>query len=150
MKIRYSRTGFFFFYTGMKIVNKTVLFCKTESMKRILIIEDDELLSKMMFDRLTACTGFVVERALTGGEGLRKLHECVPDFLLLDLELPDVHGFDILQHAVQTWSGMTAIIVTINASTENRRIAETLGARLFLEKPFDLDMLINYINSQNN
>ncbi|MFC1555759.1 response regulator [candidate division KSB1 bacterium] len=119
-------------------------------MKKILIIEDDVLLSKMMFDRLKCCSEFNVEKALTGIEGLNKVNEFKPEYLLLDLELPDIHGFDVLDIVKKNYSEIKTIIVSINASGQNKRTAEKMGAKLFLEKPFDLDALINFIGCQNH
>lgn len=65
-------------------------------MKRILIIEDDQLLLKMYKIKLSS-EGFEVDTALDGIEGLKKLSEKIPDMILLDLMMPNMDGFEFLE-----------------------------------------------------
>lgn len=63
--------------------------------KHILVIEDDEFLREMLVKKL-AESGYKVSEAITGEDGLAKLKELRPDFLILDLILPGIDGFEVL------------------------------------------------------
>ena len=64
-------------------------------MKKILIIDDDEIVAKTYQLKLKS-TGFEVAISPDGTQGLAKLHEFVPDLVILDLMLPGISGFDVL------------------------------------------------------
>lgn len=64
--------------------------------KRILIVEDDKFLSEMYATKLKE-SGFEIEVAYDGEEGLRKMAEFKPDLVLLDIVLPKIDGFEVMQ-----------------------------------------------------
>jgi len=66
-------------------------------MKKILIIEDDSFLSEMYSTKLTQ-DGFEVEVAIDGEQGLEKIKSVKPDLVLLDIVLPKMDGFEILEN----------------------------------------------------
>ncbi len=63
--------------------------------KKILLVEDDKFLSEMYVAKLTE-SGFSIETAFDGEEGLHKIKEMKPDLILLDIVLPKKDGFEIL------------------------------------------------------
>jgi len=63
--------------------------------KRILIIEDDKFLRRVMTQKLSK-EGFEISEALDGENGLKKAEEENPDLVLLDLILPGIDGFEVL------------------------------------------------------
>lgn len=65
-------------------------------MPKILIIEDDPFLSEMYVAKFTQ-VNFEVEVAIDGQEGLRKIEKNKPDLILLDIVLPKMDGFEILE-----------------------------------------------------
>jgi len=65
-------------------------------MSRILIVEDDPFLSEMYTSKLEEA-GFSVDVIVDGKEGLKKILEDKPDLVLLDIVLPKMDGFEILQ-----------------------------------------------------
>ncbi|MBP6702485.1 MAG: response regulator, partial [Vicinamibacteria bacterium] len=66
-------------------------------MKRILIIEDDPLISKVYSSKYESA-GFDTATAADGQEGLDKLKSFKPDLVHLDLTIPKVNGVDIIRH----------------------------------------------------
>ncbi len=64
--------------------------------KKILSIEDDAFLSSLVANKLVE-TGFSVLTANNGADGLAKAHKEHPDLILLDIMLPDMGGFEILE-----------------------------------------------------
>lgn len=65
--------------------------------KKIMIIEDDRLLRDMMSRKLEK-EGYKVSLVIDGSEGEEKVREMKPDAILLDLILPGVNGFEILEN----------------------------------------------------
>jgi len=66
-------------------------------MKKILIIEDDSFLSEMYSAKLIQ-DGFQTEIAVDGKEGMSKIKSLEPDLILLDIVLPKMDGFEILEN----------------------------------------------------
>lgn len=66
--------------------------------KKILLIEDDKFLRELIVKKLIK-EGFIVLEANDGEEGLTKISQEKPDLVLLDLILPGVDGFELLQKA---------------------------------------------------
>lgn len=64
--------------------------------KKILIVEDDKFLRELIAKKLSE-GGFIVEEASDGEEGIRKIKEGRPDLILLDLILPSIDGFEVLE-----------------------------------------------------
>ena len=65
-------------------------------MKKILIIEDDSFLSEMYSTKLIQ-EGFETEIAINGKQGMDKIKNIKPDLILLDIVLPKMDGFEILE-----------------------------------------------------
>ena len=65
-------------------------------MKKILIIEDDSFLSEMYSTKLIQ-EGFETEIAINGKQGIDKIKDIKPDLVLLDIVLPKMDGFEILE-----------------------------------------------------
>ena len=82
-----------------------------------------------------------VRTSSTGREGIVAFGEFSPDVVLLDVQLPDMSGIDLLHH-FKMYSEAVAVIMMSGAGTFDR-VVETvkLGAETFLQKPFDYDTL---------
>ena len=88
-------------------------------MKKVLIIEDDAIVAHIYQTRLEK-EGFEVEVAQDGQSGFYRIHEFVPDAVLLDLMLPKMNGVDILKKIrAQAKFARTPIIVFTNAYVPN-------------------------------
>ena len=66
--------------------------------KKVLIIEDDNFIASLMIEGLKKSGfDFDVDLAFNGEEGLKKIEEKIPDLILLDIILPGIGGFEILE-----------------------------------------------------
>jgi two-component system, OmpR family, response regulator VicR len=81
--------------------------------KKLLIIEDDKILSEMYTLKFTK-EGFEVESAYNGIEGLAKVASFNPDAILLDIMMPTMNGFDTLQSIKSQTSSNCKIIIFTN------------------------------------
>ena len=110
--------------------------CK-EKRKTILIVEDDlavcEILGKMLSKQ-----GYCTLKAESGKQAIRMSTSSQLDLVVLDLNLPDIEGLEVLKHIKAQKQNIPVIIVTAYGSREIVRSAMEIGAFDFLTKPFDV------------
>jgi len=106
----------------------------------VLHIEDDPV-SRALVVRMAACarTPPAVVSAVDGVAGLTLLERMTPDLLLLDLELPDIHGRDILRRVRAAESLRSLTVVVLSGIRDPEVVAETLavGADRYITKPVE-------------
>jgi len=116
-------------------------------MSKILIIEDDSFLQSLEVNKLTK-SGYSVITASNGTEGMKKIEDPGVDLILLDLILPDIDGFEILEKIRKNEATKkTPVIVFSNLSDEKDVTkASSLGVTQFMVKSnFTLDELVTEI-----
>ncbi len=114
---------------------------------RILIIEDDDFLRSLAVTKLTA-EGFVMEVAADGEEGLAKVMAQAPDLIILDLMLPKVSGFDVLEkvRANEATKKLKVIVFSNLGEEADIKKCLDLGVSEYLVKAnFTLDELAEKI-----
>jgi DNA-binding response OmpR family regulator len=104
----------------------------------ILIADDHAELRDVLSDYLRA-EGYVVDEAANGASALDAARGEAPDVLVLDLNMPDVDGTQLLREwsASSLFSGVPVLLVS--ASPELSEIAQRFGIKATLAKPFDMD-----------
>lgn len=102
----------------------------------ILVIDDDKL-SRWSLSTLLGRAGHVVREAATGKEGLASLQEAAPQLVLLDIELPDMDGFAVLEKIRLACPDLPVLMMTADPTAESARRALRLGAQGQLHKPID-------------
>jgi CheY-like chemotaxis protein len=106
---------------------------------RVLVVDDDEPLSRMMAEFL-AENGFTADWASGGHSALEKVRLRAPDVMVLDLRMPDLDGRGLLL-AVRAL-GLTPRVVLFSADREVANAARELACEAFVEKPFAPDGLL--------
>ena len=103
--------------------------------EKVLIIEDDRTLSKLYQSKLSK-SGYTVEVALDGEEGLKKVDEFSPEIILLDIIIPKIDGFTVLERLrSQSKNQKTPIILLTNlGQDEDVERGKSLGADDYLVK----------------
>jgi len=115
--------------------------------KRILIVDDDEDIVESL-STLLSNAGYVVDVALNGEEAIKKSKEKVYNVALIDVELPDMTGIDLLTKLEERKPATRKIIITGYASLDNAVKALNLGADAYLIKPVDPEELISTVKKQ--
>ena len=107
----------------------------SNGVKKILFIEDESTLQKT-FEDVLAQGGYKVISALDGKIGLRLAKSEKPDLILLDLVLPNIHGFEVLKRLKQDpeTEKIPVIILTNLEKMEDVKEAIELGANTYLVK----------------
>ena len=112
---------------------------------KILLVEDDMMLNEMISEYLTS-TGHVIISAKNGLESLEILDSQKFDLLILDISLPDVDGFTILEKLHEQKRMVPTIYISALIDIEDISRAFDLGCFDYLKKPFHLKELTLRIN----
>jgi len=110
-------------------------------MNKILIIDDEKEICesiKMILDY----EGYDANYSTSAIQGLKILDENLPLCLLLDIQMPEMNGFEVLKKVKQSSPSISVIIISAHGSVENAVKATRLGAFDFIEKPIDRDKLL--------
>jgi len=102
----------------------------------ILLIEDTIPLAEVYIEYLQG-ENVEISHVTTGDAAYKYLGDHRPDIILLDLNLPDVDGMEILQHVSDSGLGSCVIVITAYGSVSRVVEAMRLGAFEYLQKPFD-------------
>jgi two-component system, NtrC family, response regulator HydG len=107
----------------------------------VLIVEDEEIVRQLLTGLLRE-EGYAVDAVATGEEGLKALDRELYDLVLLDLNLPGMHGMNVLSAAPALQTDAEFIVMTAFGSVDNAVEAMRLGAFDYVNKPFRTEELL--------
>jgi DNA-binding response OmpR family regulator len=110
---------------------------------RILVAEDDHAVRDLIRIKLELA-GYEVQTARNGAEALQVVRDRHPDAMVLDINMPEVDGVEVLR-ALPGWSGKTRIpvlVLTARHAVADVQLAISLGAKDYLAKPFSDNILL--------
>jgi two-component system, OmpR family, KDP operon response regulator KdpE len=110
----------------------------------ILLVEDDATLVRSIERNLVA-RGYSIRVAETVAGARRLLSEECPSLLLLDIDLPDGSGWEVLR-AMRGFGCDKAAVIVVTALRANPRLVEEFGCHAVLEKPFPMDSLVRLVH----
>jgi two-component system OmpR family response regulator len=110
----------------------------------ILLVEDDPAIADLL-RRVLVRAGYTVRVAIDGREALEELGEDIPAVLILDIILPGVSGFTILEYIHQHQIILPIIVITANPL--HRDSLQNAGIIHVLIKPFRLEELLNALHA---
>src|SRR5438067_7040567 len=110
-------------------------------MARLLLIDDDPAVIPEQVREAFPASGYQVEVAETGANGLEKVRAGLADVILLDLRLPDQSGLDVYQKIRKIDARLPVIFVTLAKAADDAIEAMKQGAYDYLFKPLDLNQL---------
>jgi DNA-binding response OmpR family regulator len=112
--------------------------------QRIVIVDDDEWVRRLLRTTLSADEYEIIE-ATDGDEALRVASEGSPSLVLLDWQMPGLHGSLVLDSLKEKWPTLPVIVLTAEERQSQRDLAEALRADAFLNKPFSPLELLSLI-----
>lgn len=117
-------------------------------MPKVLVV-DDEPNIVLSLEFLMQQAGFEVTTAEDGGSALARVAEACPDLILLDISLPDLSGFEVLERLRQTPRGATLpiIMLTAHGREVEREKGLALGADDYITKPFSTQALVEKVKA---
>ena len=110
-------------------------------MNTILIIDDEKEICESI-KMILEYEGYNVNYSTSAVQGLKAIEENPISCLLLDIQMPDMSGFEVLKKVKETTPSLSVIIISAHGSIENAIKATRLGAFDFIEKPIDRDKLL--------
>jgi DNA-binding response OmpR family regulator len=113
--------------------------------KTILIVEDDAALVHAI-DRNLAVRGYETDSTATVAEALEAQSRSCPDLLLLDIDLPDGSGWEVLR-ALRGGGCLDTPVVVMSALKPNPRLSHELRCEAVLEKPFPMEALLRLVHT---
>ncbi len=108
-------------------------------MIKILIVEDEKPISNLIRMSLKGA-GYTCDQAFDGNEALDKVDEMVYDLILLDIMLPEVDGFELMEYIRPL--GIPVIFLTAKDALDDRVKGLKMGAEDYIIKPFEVAELI--------
>ncbi|MEM8676537.1 MAG: EAL domain-containing protein [Cyanobacteria bacterium P01_G01_bin.67] len=134
------------------MINATLNFPKTNlSADNILIVDDTpdnlRLLSKTLINE-----GYQVRCAINGSMALLTIRTKIPDLILLDINMPDIDGFEICQHLKESELTQDIPVIFISAldTIFDKVKAFEVGAVDYICKPFQIPEVLSRVNNQLN
>ena len=117
-------------------------------MHRILIVDDSPTIRKMVRASLQALESEFVEAA-TGLEAIEQLAVTRVQLMVLDLNMPDMHGIDVLNFVrrQEQYRNLPIVVLTTRGDEESRKTAENAGATTYLTKPFVPQLLATTVRN---
>ena len=107
-------------------------------MTNILVVDDSATMRRMVVAALRSLDEVRFDEAQTGLEAIERLSVSPVDLVLLDLNMPDVHGLEVLRfvRSHRAFHEIPVVILTTRGDEESREAALREGATLYLTKPF--------------
>jgi two-component system KDP operon response regulator KdpE len=112
----------------------------SKSVNVVLVIDDEPKIRRFLRAGYEL-HGFEVHEAENATEGLKVATFNAPDLIVLDLDLPDLHGGEVLER-IRSWSNVPIIILSVESSEEQKVRLLTLGADDYVVKPFGMAELL--------
>lgn len=113
----------------------------TEVQKRILIVDDeDDIRDLLEYD--IRSSGYFVDTAKDGLEGLNKALNNSYDLILLDVMMPKMNGFDVCKNIRQAKLSIPVLMLTAKGTIEDKTSGFDCGADDYLVKPFDIQEVL--------
>jgi len=118
----------------------------TNSLARILVAEDEKSLNDLLQDALRM-NGYETISAKHGLEALRLIREEKPDLVILDINMPQLDGFGVIEKLRNENNNVPVIVLTARDQKDDKSIGFGLGADDFVTKPFGLEELLMRVNA---
>ena len=112
--------------------------------KTILIVDDDTELSdglRIMLER----KGYRVLQARDGQQGKSLIYQHKPDLVILDMMMPRMGGYPVLEHFRGKADAPPVIMITANEGSRHKAYAEYLGVVDYIRKPFAMERLLESV-----
>jgi len=107
------------------------------SRKGTILVIDDEESMRFFLEKTLKRSGYVLETASSGREGIERFDAIRPDLVITDLKMPDLDGVEVLERIKERDPGAVVVMITGYGTIQNAVEAMKRGAADYLTKPFD-------------
>jgi DNA-binding response OmpR family regulator len=112
--------------------------------KLILLVDDDSELSDGIRAMLEN-KGYKVVQARDGQQGKQMVYQHHPDLVILDMMMPRMGGYPVLEHFRGKTDAPPIIMITANEGSRHKAYAEHLGVIDYIRKPFAMERLLEAV-----
>ena len=132
-----------YFHSAVSEIDETVKSLEFNKFSNILVIDDSKFL-QMHIKNVLSVRNYNVVASMNAEEGLSTLSSSDVNLIILDMELPDMHGLDLLRKikANKLYSDIPVIVVSGSSNAELVRNSLKTGASDFIQKPFNVEELV--------
>lgn len=118
-------------------------------MRKILIVDDSPILRHMVLEALSTMGDVSFEQAANGLEAIERLALSHFDLMTLDLNMPDMHGLEVLQFVRQqpAHAALPILVLTTKGDEETRQAALEAGATSYVTKPFSPEVVVREVRA---
>ncbi len=114
-----------------------------------ILVVDDSTINNILLQDFLESHKYEVHTSLDGREALTLIDTIKPDLILLDIMMPGISGFDVLNNMKQNDIKIPAIIISAYNNKEKKDLALSLGACDYIVKPINFDILLKLVNKFN-
>lgn len=111
---------------------------------KVILVDDEYEFIKSLSERIRM-RDIESDIAFNGDQALKILAEEMPDVMVLDLKMPGIDGLEVLRQVKKNYPQLLVIILTGHGSEKVEEEARRLGAFDYLEKPTEIDKLVETI-----
>ena len=116
-------------------------------MKKILVVDDSPTMRRMVLASLQHLPGLIFDQAGSGLEAIERLALDPVHLMILDMNMPDIHGLEVLDFVRrhQTLRTLPVIVLTTRGDETSHTAAMAAGASLYLTKPYEPQALARHV-----
>lgn len=115
-------------------------------MKKALVVEGNDGIRRLLIEVL-AQEGYSVDAVTNGLEAFERIRECIPSVVLLDSELPDMKGTEVLIKISNLYPDLPVVLIAYIDETGVKVLQKSGLVKYWILKPFSLTDLIELLNS---
>ena len=116
-------------------------------MSKTVLLVDDEPDIRFTARFMLEPEGYALLEAPTGEAALELLAETTPDAILLDIRLPGIQGWEVLDHVRKSQPGIPVVMMSAHSSGDTMQRAMDEGSTAYLLKPFKQDELLRVLDA---
>ena len=118
-----------------------------QTSQNILVVDDSPTMRRMVIASLRGLQGVSFDQAGDGLEAIERLMLAPVHLMVLDLNMPDIHGLEVIQFVRQhkAYRALPILVLTTRGEDASRAAVLAAGASLYLTKPFDPATLVKHV-----
>jgi len=109
---------------------------------KVLVVDDSVVSRKMLIRSLPKEWDISVAQAVNGQDAVEKYHQGLADIMFLDLTMPVMDGYQVLETLQKEGLDTFVVVVTADIQPEAEERVKKLGAMAFVKKPVNMDKLV--------
>jgi DNA-binding response OmpR family regulator len=112
---------------------------------KILLVDDEEYFVNNLSKYINKIRSLEADFVLNGEAALKLIQNEAPDVIVLDMKMPGIDGTEVLRRVKKAYPDVQVIILTAYGSEKDKKESLRLGAFGYLQKPININELVQYI-----